>query len=218
MGSIRSRADNELLFFDFRFEGRRCRDQTLLQDSAPNRKRMQKVLEKIEQEIASGTFVYEAYFPNAKPRAQSPGSSPPVAGTEATPQAAAVSLSAIPSFTVFAEQWFTEHKVEWRRSHIKVLRSTLDGHLQKHFGAKPVSEISKADILAFRRDEGLLLTEIDYDAVPGLSNEARNKLGKARPRTVGQAGRLDGITPAALGILAAYIRREARKPKVAAAE
>jgi tRNA uridine 5-carboxymethylaminomethyl modification enzyme len=75
-----------------------------------------------------------------------------------------------------------------------------------------------ADVDAFRRDEGLLLTEIDYDAVPGLSNEARNKLGKARPRTVGQAGRLDGITPAALGILAAYLRREARKPKVAVAE
>jgi hypothetical protein len=45
----------------------------------------------------------------------------------------------------------------------------------------------------------------------GLSNEARNKLERARPHTVGQAGRLDGITPAALGILAAYLRREARK-------
>ena len=47
--------------------------------------------------------------------------------------------------------------------------------------------------------------------VPGLSNEARAKLEAARPRTVGQAGRLDGMTPAALGILAAYLRREARR-------
>jgi tRNA uridine 5-carboxymethylaminomethyl modification enzyme len=68
-----------------------------------------------------------------------------------------------------------------------------------------------ADVAAFRRDEGLLLTEIDYSAVPGLSNEARTRLERHRPRTVGQAGRLDGITPAALGILAAYLRREARK-------
>jgi tRNA uridine 5-carboxymethylaminomethyl modification enzyme len=73
-----------------------------------------------------------------------------------------------------------------------------------------------ADVDAFRRDEGLLLTDIDYSLVPGLSNEARAKLEAARPRTVGQAGRLDGLTPAALGILAAYLRREARK-KVAVA-
>ena len=74
-----------------------------------------------------------------------------------------------------------------------------------------------ADLDAFRRDEGLILTDIDFDIVPGLSNEARVRLGKARPRTVGQAGRLDGITPAALAILAAYIRREARKPNRAVA-
>jgi len=68
-----------------------------------------------------------------------------------------------------------------------------------------------ADVDAFRRDEGLILSDIDYSVVPGLSNEARSKLEAARPRTVGQAGRLDGLTPAALGILAAYLRREARR-------
>ena len=46
-----------------------------------------------------------------------------------------------------------------------------------------------ADVDAFRRDEGLVLTDIDYSLVPGLSNEARAKLEAARPRTVGQAGR-----------------------------
>jgi tRNA uridine 5-carboxymethylaminomethyl modification enzyme len=68
-----------------------------------------------------------------------------------------------------------------------------------------------ADVEAFRRDEGLVLTGIDFDTVSGLSNEARAKLKAAQPRTVGQAGRLDGVTPAALGILAAYLRREARR-------
>ena len=73
-----------------------------------------------------------------------------------------------------------------------------------------------ADVDAFRRDEGLILTDIDYGRVPGLSNEARAKLEAARPRTVGQAGRIDGMTPAALGILAAYLRREARRKPAAA--
>ena len=73
-----------------------------------------------------------------------------------------------------------------------------------------------ADVDAFRRDEGLILADIDYSLVPGLSNEARSKLEAARPRTVGQAGRIDSMTPAALGILAAYLRREARKKPAAA--
>lgn len=68
-----------------------------------------------------------------------------------------------------------------------------------------------ADVDAFRRDEGLVLADVDYDQVPGLSNEVRTKLKAARPWTVGQAGRIDGMTPAALGILAAYLRREARR-------
>jgi tRNA uridine 5-carboxymethylaminomethyl modification enzyme len=62
----------------------------------------------------------------------------------------------------------------------------------------------------------MILADIEYAAVPGLSNEARAKLEAARPRTVGQAGRLDGLTPAALGILAAYLRREARRKTGAA--
>ncbi len=75
-----------------------------------------------------------------------------------------------------------------------------------------------ADVEAFRRDESLILGDIDYADVPGLSNEARSKLEAARPRTVGQAGRLDGMTPAALGILAAYLRRQSRRrPLVASA-
>jgi len=72
-----------------------------------------------------------------------------------------------------------------------------------------------ADVEAFRRDEGLVLADIDYALVPGLSNEARAKLEKMRPHTVGQAGRIDGMTPAALGILAAYLRREARRVSLA---
>jgi tRNA uridine 5-carboxymethylaminomethyl modification enzyme len=72
-------------------------------------------------------------------------------------------------------------------------------------------ERQSADVEAFRRDEGLVLADVDYQLVPGLSNEVRGKLERARPFTVGQAGRIDGMTPAALGILAAYLRRESRR-------
>jgi tRNA uridine 5-carboxymethylaminomethyl modification enzyme len=47
----------------------------------------------------------------------------------------------------------------------------------------------------------------DYDAVPGLSLEVREKLKKVRPRSVGQAGRISGVTPAALAILLVYLKR-----------
>jgi tRNA uridine 5-carboxymethylaminomethyl modification enzyme len=65
-----------------------------------------------------------------------------------------------------------------------------------------------AEVASFRRDEAFEIPDrIDYGAVPGLSNEVRQKLAAARPRTIGQASRLDGITPAALMLLAAYVRR-----------
>ncbi|NPV22355.1 tRNA uridine-5-carboxymethylaminomethyl(34) synthesis enzyme MnmG [Bradyrhizobium aeschynomenes] len=73
------------------------------------------------------------------------------------------------------------------------------------------------DVDAFRRDEGLVLGDMDYALVPGLSNEARAKLTAAKPWTIGQAGRIDGMTPAALGILSAYLRREARGKSAAEA-
>ena len=70
-----------------------------------------------------------------------------------------------------------------------------------------------ADVESYRRDESLVLPDdLDYAALPGLSNEARHKLTAHRPRTIGHAGRLDGITPAALTLLAAYLRRQGRKP------
>jgi tRNA uridine 5-carboxymethylaminomethyl modification enzyme len=65
-----------------------------------------------------------------------------------------------------------------------------------------------ADVESYRRDENLLLGEdLDYATLPGLSNEVRHKLQLHRPRTIGQAGRIDGVTPAALTLLAAYLRR-----------
>jgi len=70
-----------------------------------------------------------------------------------------------------------------------------------------------ADVESYRRDESLVLPDdIDYVALPGLSNEVRNKLETHRPRTIGHAGRIDGITPAALMLLASHVHRQQRRP------
>ena len=69
-----------------------------------------------------------------------------------------------------------------------------------------------ADVAAYRRDESLLLPDdLDFAQISGLSNEMKQKFTAARPRTVGQAGRLDGVTPAALTLLAAHVRRGVRR-------
>jgi tRNA uridine 5-carboxymethylaminomethyl modification enzyme len=63
------------------------------------------------------------------------------------------------------------------------------------------------DILAFRRDEDMRLpADLDYQTVQGLSTECAQKLGRIRPATLGQAARIDGITPAALTLVLAHVR------------
>ena len=65
-----------------------------------------------------------------------------------------------------------------------------------------------ADIAAYRRDESFELpNDFDYASLPGLSNEMKQKLQVHRPRTIGHAGRIDGVTPAALTLLVAHVRR-----------
>jgi tRNA uridine 5-carboxymethylaminomethyl modification enzyme len=71
-----------------------------------------------------------------------------------------------------------------------------------------------ADIEAYRRDESFALPEgLDYASMPGLSNEAKQKLIKHQPRTIGHAAKIDGITPAALTLVVAHVKRGlGRKP------
>jgi tRNA uridine 5-carboxymethylaminomethyl modification enzyme len=74
-----------------------------------------------------------------------------------------------------------------------------------------------ADIAAYRRDESLELPEgLDYSQIGGLSTEVRQRLSSTRPRTISQAARMDGITPAALTLLVAHLKRNSRHPKAAA--
>jgi tRNA uridine 5-carboxymethylaminomethyl modification enzyme len=78
-------------------------------------------------------------------------------------------------------------------------------------------ERQAADVAAYRRDDALQVPDdIDYEQIQGLSMEVRQRLKAARPRTIGQAARLDGITPAGLTLLAARIRKPPRRAAGAA--
>ena len=70
----------------------------------------------------------------------------------------------------------------------------------------------KADILAFKRDENLIIPDkINYDLLNGLSNEVKSKFKQIRQKTMGQALRIDGITPAAAYILLSHVKRKSIK-------
>ena len=70
----------------------------------------------------------------------------------------------------------------------------------------------KADILAFKRDENLIIPDkVDYDSLSGLSNEVKSKFKSIQPKTMGQALRIDGITPAAVYILLSHVKRKSIK-------
>ena len=121
MASIRVRKETGLLFFDFRFCGQRCREQTMLQDTPANRKRLEKALAKIEAEIASGTFDYAATFPGsrnvpARDHGAAPAVQPEGPERPSSPVAAAASAAAspTPSFKDFTATWLSEHQIEWR--------------------------------------------------------------------------------------------------------
>jgi len=70
----------------------------------------------------------------------------------------------------------------------------------------------QADILAFKRDENLIIPEkVNYDDLSGLSNEVKAKFKQIKPKTMGQALRIDGITPAAVYILLSHVKRKSIK-------
>ena len=72
----------------------------------------------------------------------------------------------------------------------------------------------EADILAFRKDEAMCIPEnIDYNILSGLSNEVKAKFKQIRPKTFGQALRIDGITPAAAYILLSHVKKGSKGRK-----
>ena len=132
------------LVLDFRYRGVRCRERTRLKDTQPNRRKLGKVLDRMEAEILLQTFDYTKYFPN----------SPRVVQFRDIDRKVARASKSIPLFGEFAETWFVESAVGWRHSRRESVRSTLDRHLLPSFGERYLDEISKAEVLQFRAELG----------------------------------------------------------------
>ena len=139
MASIRSRGEGGCLFFDFRFQGTRCREQTLLNDTVVNRRKLQAVLNRIEKLIKEGTFNYREFFPNS-----------PMAERFEQGSSLTDPVNKTPFFTDFCEEWFDENVIRWKESYVKLIRITLDKYLIPNFGDQAVGNITKASILKFR--------------------------------------------------------------------
>ena len=95
---------------------------------------------------------------------------------------------------------------------IRYFGSEIDEQIEINSHYRGYLKKQNADILAFKRDENLIIPDnIDYDQFSGLSNEVKSKFKEIRPKTMGQALRIDGITPAAVYILLSHVKRKSIK-------
>ncbi|MGP5686902.1 Arm DNA-binding domain-containing protein [Psychrobacter glacincola] len=140
MASINSRNGN--LYVDFRYIGQRCREQTLLADSKPNRKRLESFVSKMEADIQLGSFRYENYFPQSKKLEQFQ-SLELMRSTNSHKDSSS-------GFDSFSKVWLEEKKPEWRDSQISNVEDIFRIYLIPHFSNLPLNTINKAKIMTFR--------------------------------------------------------------------
>ena len=95
---------------------------------------------------------------------------------------------------------------------IPYFNSEIDEQIEINAHYRGYLRKQKADILAFKRDENLIIPDkVNYDDLSGLSNEVKAKFKQIQPKTMGQALRIDGITPAAVYILLSHVKRKSIK-------
>ena len=142
MATLRPRKDTGQLFFDFRWQGKRYRAPTDLPDTAESRKALGPKLKQLNDAITRGVFALDAFFPELVEQ--------PVPVASASAATAIAASMVTPLFSTFAEQWFGEFKVGWRRTYITTVRGTLDRHLIPRFGPVAIGAITRAQILDLR--------------------------------------------------------------------
>ena len=144
MGSVRVRRETGTLFLDFRVAGKRVREQTDYADTPANRKKAHQLLKKLEAGSGHEAEESRSLARNAELNLRSG----PLARTTPSMRVS----SAVPTFEEFAEQWFAESMIQWRRSYRVTQRGALDKYLMPRFGAAPMDQIAKADLLKFRAE------------------------------------------------------------------
>ncbi len=111
--------------------------------------------------------------------------------------------------SVLAQKGVKMSKIKKIWPEIGDFSSEIEEQIEINAHYKGYMKKQKADILAFKRDESLKIpSDINYDSFSGLSNEVKSKFKQIRPKTMGQALRIDGITPAAVFILLSHLKRK----------
>ena len=143
MAKVNIRKDTGKLYFDFRYQGIRCRETTALDDSPANRKKMEGTLKKIQAASTLDQFNYADFFPSSAMTTR-------FEQRQHRLETHHASLEGIPTVEEFRETWFSEMMPTWRNTYIKSVKSIFAGHITPEFGDEVISHITKADILAFR--------------------------------------------------------------------
>jgi tRNA uridine 5-carboxymethylaminomethyl modification enzyme len=113
---------------------------------------------------------------------------------------------------VLTQKGVNMSKIRQIWSDIPFFSNEIDEQVEIDAHYKGYLKKQKADILAFKRDENLIIPDkINYDKLSGLSNEVKAKFKEIKPKTMGQALRIDGITPAAVYILLSHVKRKSIK-------
>ncbi|WP_440929305.1 tRNA uridine-5-carboxymethylaminomethyl(34) synthesis enzyme MnmG [Candidatus Pelagibacter sp.] len=113
---------------------------------------------------------------------------------------------------ILAQKGANMNKMREIWTEIKDFGSEIDEQIEINSHYRGYLKKQNSDIIAFKRDENLLIPDnIDYDQFSGLSNEVKAKFKEIRPKTMGQALRIDGITPAAVYILLSHVKRKSIK-------
>ena len=150
MPNIRVRPDTGKLFLDFRHGGKRYREQTAMEDTKENRKKLERLAARIQRDMQLGTFEPGTYFPKAGVPVRQTTATASSALPGATAPVTATAIPPTPPFTDFAQEWQTENAVQWRRSYQRTVADIVSVHLDPHFGSQEVGSITREQILIFR--------------------------------------------------------------------
>lgn len=207
MASIRVRKDTGQLLLDFRYRGERCREQTLLPDTAANRARLQKLADRIEKAINQGSFIYADFFPDSR-RTRSRQVVDASAQLPDDGSARERDERAYPAFADFAELWFIESTPRWRSRHQAAIRDALDKIILPFFGAQPLSRIDRAMLLAFRAE----ISKRPGRRGQALSGKRINKLMALVKAILNEGCDRHGLTSPGRGIKALKQKRTEVQP------
>lgn len=189
MSTIRTRADTGKLFVDFRHDGKRYREQTSLDDTAANRKKLGKLVKALDTALESGSFDYASFFPDSK-RAQPESAAPVVPAPSAAPQMMVVApaypvgmvpipqpVQRTPLLRDFAETWIGESEVTWRSSYKRTVSDIVKKYFLPRFGDREVGGLTRAEVLQFRAELAKVPGRAKATLSPRRINAVMNVLG-----------------------------------------